>query len=164
MTDESDLRRHIRYKVSVRELQADVGDRMLAALDEGATPDYAALLEAARFLPPPQTCYHTAPITAREAIRAAGLRPGAGENWNGNADGQPLGVYIGAQPDLRGLWAHTDAWDIWAIDMSELREGDGPDSWGHDRLNPGCWLIRGQVPPSRLMLWRAGVTHTKEHA
>src|SRR4051794_15348453 len=119
----ADVRRHIQFKASSFELKADVAERMLAALDVGAEPDYGRLLRAAMFPDPPAVVYHTAPRTARESIRAQGLRasqPGDGGSWAPSKAicemlqaSQPPGVYVGAEPDVRGAWAHWAAWDVW---------------------------------------------------
>lgn len=130
LDDAAAVRRHIEHKSAMRELHPDVAARMLSALDEGAAPDYAALLEAATFLPPPTRVYHSTSVDKREQILSAGLRPGTGENWGDKAVGQPEGVYVAPNPDERGIWSHWEEWDIWAIDMTDL-------SWTHDRLNPG---------------------------
>lgn len=147
----AETRHHITFKAVAGDLAGDVADRMLAALDAGAEPDYATLLDHALFVAPPSRVFHTAPSTARAAIRTSGLVPGHGQNWHGTAAGQPAGVYVGATPDLRGLWAHWESWDIWEIDLTGL-------PWSHDRLNPGCWVL-GPVPPTHLSLRCADASH-----
>lgn len=140
----AEVRHHIEYKTRVHELDPEVADRMLSALTHGASPDYAALLEQATFLPPPALCFHTAPVSARTSITRDGLLPAAATNWGANAAGQPVGVYVAASPDTRGVWSHWDNWDVWAVDMSGL-------DWAHDRLNPGCWVLPG-VPAHQVTL------------
>ena len=61
----AEVRRHIAFKTANRELDSAVADRMLAALDAGAEPDYATLHQRALFPPPPSVCFHTAPVAAR---------------------------------------------------------------------------------------------------
>jgi hypothetical protein len=147
MSEADDVRHHIEFKMSVRELKSDVGQRMLAALEGGAKPDYRTLHEAALFFDPPAVCFHTASADDRESILANGLLPGDERNWNEyqRVASQPKGVYLAAEPDLRGLWSHWPKWDVWAVDMSGL-------DWQHDRLNPGCWVVLGPVPVANLTL------------
>lgn len=144
-----DVHRHIEFKRGARELKDDVADRMQVALNEGAKPDYAALLEAATFLPPGGVTYHTAPRHARESIREHGLRmcaAGESPHWQPEQNaGQPDGVYVGSKPDTLGVWSHWSQWDVWAIRMDGL-------SWVHDRMNPGCWAITQDVSPTALEL------------
>lgn len=138
---------HIEHKARSRELAPEVAQRMRDALDAGAAPDYAQLLEAATFLPPPAVVFHTAPSEARTAIETGGLLPGDERNWTRaqRLASQPVGVYVGPEPDVRGIWSHWDSWDVWAIQVTGL-------PWVHDRLNPGCWSIPITVPPRALTL------------
>ena len=153
MTPE-ETRRHIEHKARLGELKPEVAQRMLAALDADESADYQVLLEQATFLPPPPFCYHTAPATARGDIASVGLRVGDGRNWvDGQMAGQPPGVYVGPEPDLRGIWSHRDAeWDVWRVDMAGL-------PWVHDRLNPGCWAITMHVPPDMIALAHVVASH-----
>lgn len=144
MTPEQ-VRHHITYKAAVRELPADVAERMLAALDEHPSADYASLHQQALFQSPPAVCFHTAPVEERDSIRSHGLQPGTGQNWGDKATGQPLGVYLGPTPDLRGIWSHWDDWDIWTVNMTGL-------NWTHDRLNPGNWVVPS-VPGPQVTLY-----------
>lgn len=138
---------HIEHKARSRELTTEVAQRMRDALAEGAPPDYARLLRAATFLPPPAVVFHTAPTEARTVIEASGLLPGDERNWTAaqRVASQPVGVYVGPEADERGMWSHWGSWDVWAIRMAGL-------PWVHDRLNPGCWSIPVTVPPSALRL------------
>lgn len=145
----AEVRRHIQFKASVGEVKPEIAERMLAALDDGADPDYQALLEAATFLPPPSTCFHTAALQYRDSILKDGLRarlPEAGDNWGSLALGQPQGVYVAAVPDEIGMWSSDPRWDVWEVDVSTL-------AWHHDRLNPGCWVLDDDVPAARVRLW-----------
>ena len=139
--------RHIEHKMAVRELGALVGGRMLAALDGGAPPDYQTLLAAAQYPPPGRYVYHTAPTSARDLIERFGMRAAYPEegHWGDKAAGQPRGIYVGSEPDERGVWAfHYDEWDVWRIDMSHL-------PWWPDLLNPGSYRLAA-VWPDRLSL------------
>lgn len=150
-SERATVRAHVEYKTSVRELREPVAARMLAALDAGAAPDYAALFEAATFLPLPSRCFHTAPASARSSIERDGLRPAApgdGENWGSKAVGQTNGIYVGAGPDDRGVWAHDDEWDVWEIDTTAMAEA----LWDHDRFNPGSWVLLSAVPAAMVRL------------
>jgi len=150
-----DVRRHIGLKLAAHELPAPVAHRMLAALDGGAVPDYVALRESATFIDPPALVYHTAPTSDRRKIRGHGLivcQPGKGGAWAPDREickmlqaAQPPGVYVTAEPDSRGVFAHWPAWDVW-----EVRRLDLP--WRHDRLNPGCWSLSQDVPEQQVRL------------
>lgn len=156
-TDEAAaVRRHITFKTSIGELKPHLAEHMLTALDHGAAPDYATLFDAATFQPPPPTCFHTAPVTARDTITRHGLQPANGTNWADKATGQPTGVYLTTTPDTTGIWSHWDTWDIWAVDITDL-------DWDHDRLNPGCYRT-GPIPPDRLTLYTDPTTgRTGDH-
>jgi hypothetical protein len=153
MMTAEEVRHHIEYKRGNRELKPEIAERMLAALDAGADPDYMTLWTAASFQDPPPVVYHTAPATLRAEITAHGLQarqPGRGGNWArepyaGIEKTQPPGVYVAAGPDTRGLWAHWQDWDVW-----EIRRSDLP--WCHDTMNPGCWSLAADVPPGQLRL------------
>lgn len=149
LTGADDVRRHIHFKRLSRELADDVADRMVAALDAGAHPDYAALLEAATFLDPPAVVFHTAPVHLRETLVQVGLVPQRARDsphWRPEqVVGQPDATFVGAEPDLTGRWAHWSRWDIWQVHLEGLR-------WEHDRLNPGCWAVLQPVCPQRLTL------------
>ncbi len=139
------VRAHIRYKASVRELPADVAERMVDAIDSGSAADYPTAYDIAVFVPLPDVVYHTAPREARDAILRDGLiahEPGDyGSRWL--ATGQPSGLYVGSRPDVDGKWAgRTEEWDVWLVRTSGLSE----DEWRNDRLNPGCWsLVNGAL-------------------
>lgn len=161
-----DIRRHVMLKRDLWELRPEVAARMLAALDAGAPPDYQALLHAAMFPDPPAVVYHTAPASRRDQIAATGLRvsqPGQGGSWAPTKAvcvmlqaAQPPGVYVGAAPDLRGVWSHWPAWDVWAVRR-------GPLPWAHDKLNPGCWSLRADVSPDAIRLHaRCGDGHAEQ--
>jgi hypothetical protein len=148
------IRRHVTFKHAAGEMTDAVAQRMLEALDRGDNPRYAALLEQASFPPPPPVVFHTAPAAERAAIQRGGLEAQVpGKAWVHDLDAaslafeatQPKGVYVGAEPDTRGLWSHWAAWDVW-----EIRLGDLP--WRHDRMNPGCWSIDVDVPAALLRL------------
>jgi hypothetical protein len=149
------IRRHITFKRASHELPDRVADRMLAALDAGADPNYPALLRAAMFPPPPAVVFHTAPPVKRQEILTDGLRvsqPGEGGSWAPNKPicrmlqaAQPPGVYVAADPDERGVWSHWPTWDIWAVSLGEL-------PWRHDELNPGCWSITVDAPAAAVVL------------
>jgi hypothetical protein len=144
-----DVRRHVLFKRDVeRTLGADQAARMLHALECGEPADYQHLLRRAR--PDlPAVAYHCAPASARATIEREGLRatvPDESGRWpHGCAAGQPAGVYVDAQPDVRGVWAHDQAWDCWAVSTAYLE-------WDHDELNPGSWRLLGDVLPERLQL------------
>jgi len=150
-----EIRRHIGFKLGSHELRRDVAEHMLSALDDGAAPDYQALLRAAMFPDPPDVLYHTAPTSQRETILAQGLRvsqPGEGGSWAPSKEickmlqsSQPPGIYVTAEPDAIGVWAHWSAWDVWEVRREEI-------PWAHDELNPGCWSLRADVPPEALQL------------
>lgn len=152
----ADIRRHVGLKLAMYELAPEVAGRMLAALDAGAAPDYAALWQAALFPDPPPVVYHTAPPFRRAVIAAGGLtvcRPGQGGAWAARKDlcrvlqaAQPPGVYVTRDPDARGIFAHWPAWDVW-----EVCRGDLP--WRPDRLNPGCWSLAADVPAAQARLY-----------
>lgn len=152
MSKIDDLRLHIEFKMSVRELPTPVGERMLELLANGGTPDYRVLHEAATFTDPPVRCFHTASVEDRDSISANGLLPGDERNWNQyqRVSSQPKGVYVAPDPDLRGVWSHWDSWDVWEVNMEGL-------TWEHDRLNPGCWVVKS-VPVDRLTLAHVGLT------
>jgi hypothetical protein len=141
-----DVTRHIEFKTMMRELDAAVAERMLAALAAGAEPDYAKLQHAATFIDPPRYCFHTADRAMRDAIATEGLRPGNGtQNWGDKAAGQPTGVYVAPQPDTHGMWSHAPEFDVWQVDVEGL-------NFQHDRLNPGCFILPA-VPADRLSLY-----------
>lgn len=144
----AEARRHVGFKNSARELDPAVSARMFALLEAipaDSSVDYAAILESATFIDPPVSCFHTAPLTARESILRWGLRPGASTNWPGkNVSSQPIAVYVATEPDLRGTWSHWDRWDIWGVDLTGLL-------WSHDRMNPGCYSVPF-VPVDRIAL------------
>jgi hypothetical protein len=144
-----DIRRHVTMKLALHELREPVAQRMLALLDAGAEPRYAQLLEQASFPDPPGTVYHTAPVHKRDAILREGLRaadPTAGPHWEPHHLCLPQpGVYVGAEPDIQGIWAHWPAWDVWAVARGSL-------PWRHDRVNPGCWSFTEDVPPGAVVL------------
>lgn len=142
----SAVRRHIIHKRDANELHRAVAERMLTALEANPTADYAQLYRDAVFMSPPRFVYHTSPVVNRDSILVRGLLPGDGRrNWGRNALSQPLGVYVAAEPDGRGIWAPlaVNTWDVWRADIQDLQ-------WGHDTLNPGCWFVRGTIIPSRL--------------
>jgi hypothetical protein len=155
LTTAADIRRHVTLKRDLGELREGVAARMLAALDAGDAPDYQLLLRAAMFPDPPATVFHTAPASWRGEIATTGLRvsqPGQGGSWAPNKAicvmlqaAQPPGVYVCAAPDLRGVWSHWPAWDVWAVQRRSL-------PWAHDKLNPGCWSLRADVPPDAIRL------------
>lgn len=152
-----DIRRHVQLKLGAHDMRPEVGARILSALETGAAPNYSALLRAATFPDPPPIVFHTAPCAAHADIRREGLKlglPGQSEHWKplagtpcatGFLDDQPLGVYVGPEPDLAGLWSHWSTWDVWAITLGEL-------PWCHDEINPGCWAITCAVPATDLHL------------
>lgn len=154
-----DVRRHIEWKRDTRELRDEWAERMLAAIDAGAEPDYLALLRDAQWPEPPAVVFHTAPCFVRDDVRREGLRvsqPGTG-NWIPRpgciaiqAD-QPVGVYAAPEPDLRGVWAHWSEWDVWAIDLAGL-------PWEPDPINPGYYVVPQAVPAARLRLAHEGVS------
>jgi hypothetical protein len=79
-------------------------------------------------------------------------QPGDGGSWAPNKAicrmlqaEQPPGVYVCAEPDRRGMWAHWPSWDVWRIDRGAL-------PWAHDELNPECWRLCAPVPAERLEL------------
>jgi len=158
--DADDLRRHISYKRDgERSLNPVVAAHMLAALDDGATPDYQVLHQAACWPAPPAVVYHTAAVADREAILATGLhgsQPGSGDSPWADPDGvwasQPVGVYVAEGPDSVGRWSRWEAWDVWAVDVSDL-------TWAPDLMNPRCWLITADIAPQRLTL-----ADTRPHA
>lgn len=153
---DTNVRRHILYKRDTeRSVAAVVADRMLAELDAGADPDYMALWRAATWPPPPPIVFHTAPVSARSAIRTTGLRPSqpGTANWRPTKpdciaaqSDQPIGVYVGARPDTRGKWTHWPIWDIWEVATAGLE-------WRADELNPGYWSTGAHVRPTRVRLW-----------
>lgn len=144
--DAEHFRHHVRHKVAMRELDPEIAERMLAyPLNPAADIDYQRVLRAATFIPPPLTCYHTAPMSARAAIWLDGLTIGLGQNWGEKMAGQPPGVYLTPTPDVRGMWAHSSDWDVWAVTMLDR-------VWEHDTLNPGCYRV-GPVPPEHLSLY-----------
>ena len=150
-----EIRRHVGVKLAAYEIRPEVAERMLAALDSGADPDYAALFHAATHPEPPARVYHTAPRSARESILRRGLeasQPGRGGSWAPYREvcvrlqaAQPPGVYVAAQPDRRGVWAHWPEWDVWEVDLAGLL-------WAHDALNPGCWSVPASIPPDCIRL------------
>lgn len=144
---------HIEYKARAYELPRETADAMLAALAAGAEPDYQALYREVTQRPLPSKAYHTAPTEFRYLIGNLGLRRARPEDgyWNINAAGQPEGVYVAAEPDIRGRWAATDEWDIWEVHTEGL-------TWAHDLLNPGCWAILENIRPARLVLKHEGLT------
>jgi hypothetical protein len=153
IASEEEVRRHIGFKLQSRELKAEVGQRMLALLDEGSAPDYQELLRAAMFCDPPALVYHTAPSDRRNSILKDGLmvrQPGHAGNWKAASTSmivstQPAGVYVAASPDERGIWSHWQSWDVWEIKLEGL-------TWSHDELNPGCWCLLDGAPASALRL------------
>jgi hypothetical protein len=146
---EVDVRQHILYKRDTeRTLKPEIADHMLAALDAGATPDYQALFKEATWPPLPAVTYHTAPLLARDAILAEGLKqslPLEG-NWGGIDEGQIRGVYLGSMPDEFGIWSHWQEWDIWEVDSTDLPSQP-------DLMNGKCWVVTADIPPDRLTLW-----------
>lgn len=143
-----DVVRHIHFKRdSERTLDADVAQRMLAALDQGAEPDYRALYLKALW-PDPYVGYHTASIGARDSIRSLGLlagRPHLG-NWEAyDVEFQPRGVYLGPLPDYGGRYAHWPSWDIWSVDLTGLDL-----EW--DTVNHGARYTTESIHPDRLRL------------
>lgn len=147
-----DIRRHVELKLALGELREPVVQRLLEALDRGDDPVYTALLEAATFPPPPPVVYHTASTGIREQVLRAGLearQPGPAGNWpqaiHWLEEKQPPGVYVAAEPDRIGVFAHWESWDVW-----EVRLGDLP--WQHDRVNPGCWSLDKNVPAGQVRL------------
>lgn len=120
---------------------------MLDALNTGAEPDYRALYLAA-LDQWPAVVYHTAPVDRRAQIELDGLLAlmpgGPNSNWPDDI-GQPAGVYVAAEPDLVGKWAHAPTIDIWAVATPGLAHVI-------DHMNPGCWCITSNVPSDRLTL------------
>lgn len=161
-----DALRHAKLKLSMGDIRPEAAARRLVAALE-ATParssvDFAAMEYAARHPEPPPTVFHTAPTTARVSIECAGLRvsqPGAGGSWAPNKEicvmlqaSQVPGIYVGAEPDLRGVWSHWSGWDVWAVRL------DGLD-WAHDGLNPGSFVIVEPVPASAVSLYAEASRH-----
>ena len=144
MNRREDIEHHIRYKMQVGELPAKVGLKMLDELQRYPVPGttYASLYEEVMFPDPPRIVYHTAPTSARAQILERGLVLGDGStNW-GDV-GQPMGIYVGPEPDEIGKWAFAfDPWDIWEVVVGV--------PWQHDRMNPGCWVLTQPVPPTSL--------------
>ncbi|HEV7805489.1 MAG TPA: hypothetical protein VGO80_06710 [Solirubrobacteraceae bacterium] len=152
-------RQHAEHKVRSGQTKPPIAGRLLALLDREPGPivDYYALLLAATFPDPPPVVFHTAAPAGRESIREEGLRtsdPGQSEHWAVPIGRemcvimqgwQPHGVYVGAQPDIRGVWSHWPTWDIWRIERRDL-------PWQHDELNPGCWVLTAHVPTSSIEL------------
>lgn len=148
MNTESEVRRHIEYKVGAHELARDVADRMLAILDIDTTLDYSRLWERAMFVPLPEVVYHTAPTGARDSILRTGLQPmdPAAGKYAKLDMGQPTGVYVSAEPDTRGVWCiDGDEWDVWEIRTEGL-------AWAHDQMNPGSWAFTEPVPLEAMRL------------
>jgi hypothetical protein len=153
----ADIRRHIEFKSGESMTFAGYAERIRAALDAGAEPDYPMLLRAAMFPEPPTVVFHTAAPAARDSILREGLRtsdPGQSEHWKVTAPDciaiqarQPHGIYVAAEPDELGVWAHWPAWDVWRIELGAL-------PWQHDELNPGCWVITAPVPPVQATLYQ----------
>lgn len=147
-----EVRAHIIYKrdVDSPRLWEEWADRMLAALDAGAEPDYQALLKAAKWPGLPNPGFHTTQRSLRSTVFLNGLRqwmPQEG-NWGHlicEVD-QPTGVYIGSEPDRFGIWSHWTEFDIWQVDTTDLPHQP-------DLLNPGCYVLLGDVPETRLTLW-----------
>lgn len=154
-TAHEDVRRHIVYKRDgERALRPEIAGHMLAALDAGAAPDYAALLRDASWPTPPVPVFHTAPRTARDMIAATGLRtsqPGSAESGDpwpdpyGTYAAQPAGVYVGQGADLTGRWSRWAEWDVWEVDVTGL-------PWAPDELNVRCWVIPADIPADRVRL------------
>lgn len=150
-----DLRRHIEIKVATRSITPQLGAEMQRLADDGYSLDYEVLKRRALYgAEAPRVAYHTAPATAREAIRREGLlaRRPAQHNWAEALEeeyvmvcDQPAGVYITRTPDRRGVWSHWPAWDVWAFATEGL-------TVVHDVLNPGCWMVTEDVHPGRLRL------------
>ncbi len=129
---------------------SNVGSRMLELYDEGVTDDYQGLLRGGNFsFHLRRRFIHTASRSARQSIEAGGLRvshPGKSEHWMATQllcislqSMQGPGVYVGRDPDWRGIWSHWPKWDVWSISLGEL-------PWEHDKLNPGCWRVTESVP------------------
>lgn len=156
------IRRHVRHKLGAGELPADVANRMLASVDAGAL-DYPAILQEARWPTPPPLVFHTAPPSAHESILERGLRPcqpGTGGNWSPRGEwceliqgGQPVGVYVGIEPDWRGMWSHWQEWDIWVVERADL-------PYVIDPINPGCYVLTAEVPSSHLTFLETTTTWT----
>lgn len=152
MMDVGACQRHISYKRQSEGLDPEVAERMLAALNEGAAPDYQALLRAAQWPPPPALMYHTADRSDRASIKAHGLRvslPSEG-NWTHlKGLGQRAGIYVTPAPDLIGKWSHWPEHDVWAVDHTYL-------PMERDELNPGSWVILEDANPSTVQLLLPG--------
>jgi hypothetical protein len=150
-----DLRRHIAYKRdSERSLDPRDAAHMLAALDDGAAPNYQTLLRAASWPTPPTFVFHTAPQQARETITTDGLRisqPGdlsTDSPWADPDDvwsSQDVGVYVTDRPDTTGKWSRWESWDVWRIEITGL-------PYTNDPMNPHCWVIGADISPDRLTL------------
>lgn len=91
-----ETRRHIRFKVSCRQLDPLVADRMLRLLDEDETLLYHQLHRRALDRPLPDVAFHTAPSYLMPAILEHGLRvsdPARGHHGQ-HAHGQDAAVYV----------------------------------------------------------------------
>jgi hypothetical protein len=156
LATEEDKRRHIGLKLACNEMRPEVAARMLAALDAGSLLSYAALLHDATFIDPPRVLYHTAPPFRTGIIAAGGLKmcqPGQGGAWAPYRElckmlraSQPPGVYVAAEPDVRGIYAHWQTWDVW-----QVTRGNWP--WEHDHVSLGCWSLSVDVPACSVRLY-----------
>lgn len=153
--ERDDVRRHVLFKRDgERSLAPEIADHMVAALDDGAEPDYQTLLLSARWPSPPPFAFHTAPRDARDSITAAGLRvtpPGSDHTdsaWPdpfGVCASQMAGVYVAERPDVNGRWSRWARWDVWRVAVTGL-------PWAPDPLNPRCWVVTTDIAADRVRL------------
>lgn len=146
-----ETRRHIRFKVSCRELDPLLADRMLQLLDEGPTLLYHQLHRRALERTLPDVAFHTAPSHLMLAILEHGLReadPVLGHNGQ-DAHGQDVAVYLSDVDEaMQGKYTVTLPSDVWRIEGLDALS----PAWRQDRLNPTCWAVMQSIPPRMLSL------------
>lgn len=144
-----ETRRHIHFKVSCRQLDPLVADRMLRLFDEDQTLPYHQLHRRALDRPLPDVAFHTAPSHLMLAILEHGLRvsdPARGHHGQ-HAHDQDVAVYMSDVDEaMRGRYAVTLPSDVWRIEGLESLS----PAWRRDRLNPTCWAVLEPIP-SRLL-------------
>lgn len=145
------VRRHIDFKVSCRELDPLVAERMKQAQDADPSLEYHQLLTRALNRPLPDVAFHVAPPEEFLSILSEGLRaqrpdPGV---WDAVVVTQPRGVYLSDLYEaMSGKYSRSLPCHVWKIQSLDQLAPE----WSQDRLNPSCWVVHRDIPARLLTL------------
>lgn len=150
LTPEETLR-HIHHKMSMRELDPRLGQRMIELFDEDPSLDYRQLRIAALHRPLPDIAFHVTSTENRDSISERGLIPAdPRDGWRSvYISGQPTAVYLSDLEEASdGRHSQFLPCDVWRVDGLEVLAPD----WVQDAVNPTCWAVLSAIPQRMLTL------------